>query len=148
MGCQVPYTSNLFADIRTASIWATDVLWMDVHTVCGFASLGRDVILLQSPVVSGAPVFSQRPTGLEPFHAVYTRGHVGVYAGEEMDNKTQKFLLLPLEMRVSERKMRSRAVSTVYITKRVEMAEKIVRSRARCSDVIGCTNNNSLMFLN
>ena len=121
MCCQVTYASNLSADICTASIWATDILRMDVHSIRGFAALGRDVVIFRSSVVSGAPVFSQRPTGLEPFHAVYTRGHVGVYAGEEMDNRTQKFLLLPLEMRVRDRKMQSVADSIVNIRNCVEI---------------------------
>ena len=108
--CQVTYTSNLSADIRTTSVWATDVLWVDINTVCGFAALGWNVVIFRSSMVSGAPVFSQRPPSLEPFHAVYTRGHVGVYVGEEMDNRTHKFLLLPLKMRVRERKVISKAV--------------------------------------
>ena len=96
MCCQVTYTSNLSADIRTTSVWAADVLWVNVDTVCGFAALGLNVVILGSPMVSGMPVFCQWPTGLEPFHAVYTGGHFGAHTGEEMDNKTQKFLLLPL----------------------------------------------------
>ena len=133
MGCEVPYTSNLSADIRTASEWAADVLWMDVNPVRCLAALGRDVVVFGSPAVSSAPMFCQRATGLEPFHTINTGGHFGAHTGEEMDDTTQKFLLLPLKVRVCDRKVNSGKVLAKYEITRVEVADKIVRSARRIS---------------